>query len=44
MATIAKNPFNNDKHYDIDVIHEINKELFEATVAINIKRNKAKRL
>jgi len=40
MAIIAKNPFNNDKHYDIDVIREINKEIFEATVAININRKK----
>ena len=40
MAIIAKNPFNNDKHYDIDVIREINKEIFEATVAINIKKKK----
>ena len=40
MAIIAKNPFNNDKHYDIDVIREINKEIFETTVAINIKRKK----
>jgi len=36
MAKIVTNPFDGDRHYDIDVIERIDLELFEATVAINI--------
>ena len=36
MAEIVQNPFDGDKHYDIDVIRKIDNELFEATVAIHI--------
>ena len=36
MAKISTNPFDGDKHYDIDVIERIDTELFEATMAIHI--------
>ena len=37
MARIVSNPFDGDKHYDIDVKKHINQELFEASAAIHIK-------
>jgi len=37
MAKIIQNPFDGDKHYDINVIQRIEIELFEGTVAINSK-------
>jgi len=36
MAKISTNPFDGDKHFDIDVIERIDAELFEATMAIHI--------
>ena len=34
MAEICQSPFDGDKYYDIDVIGELDKQIFDASVAI----------
>ena len=36
MAEIVQNPFDGHKHYDIDVKHYIDTELYAATGALQI--------
>ena len=34
MAEICRSPFDNDKHYDVDVISELDKQLYDASAAL----------
>jgi len=35
MAEIVQNPFDGHKHYDIDVMREIDTSLYAATAALH---------
>ena len=34
MAEICRSPFDDDKHYDVDVIGELDKQLYDASAAL----------
>ena len=34
MSEICENPFHGDKHYDIDLVQELDIEIWKASVAL----------
>ena len=35
MAEICRSPFDGDKHYDIDIVGELDQQLFDAAAALH---------
>ena len=35
MAEIVRSPFDGDKHYDIDIVGELDQQLFDAAAALH---------